>query len=391
MIEQTLKEPDGELDYAEFAGGDLHAVLVGLRLRAPVTWIESAQGWLVTSHDLAGRAMRDAELFTVADPRFSTTRVIGPSMVSLDGPHHLRQREPFAEQLRRRNVQDHAAAVTAAAANALLASLRSRRAAEIRHEFAGPLVGAATVSILGLTDVPPATLMAWCTAIDQEVEYLTLGAPARARTAVALQALRASVALALDHPQSDSILEAVAAGSDLDREELLANAVFLALASINPEAAILNTVFHLLRQPDQLKLVRDDPDFLRGAIAESQRLEPATAFVDRYATADVNLGGCKVRRGDLVRISICAANRDPSVFADPDRFDIRRPNLRSQLTFATGPHMCIGIHLTRLEATIALDRLVRSLPGLRLDPTYDEQPEGLIFRKPAALHLLWDA
>jgi cytochrome P450 len=391
LIEETFIEPDGELEYAEFAGGDLHAVLAGLRLRAPVTWIESAQGWLVTSHDLAGRAMRDAELFTVADPRFSTTRVIGPSVVSLDGAHHLRQREPFAEQLRPRNVQDHAAAVTAAAADALLASLRSRGAAEIRDEFAGPVVGAATVSILGLTDVPPATLMAWCTAIDQEVEYLTLGAPARARTAVALQALRASVARALDHPQSDSILEAVAAGSDLDREELLANAVFLALASINPEAAILNTVFHLLRQPDQLKLVRDDPDLLRAAIAESQRLEPATAFVDRYATADVNLGGCQVRRGDLVRISICAANRDPSVFADPDRFDSSRPNLRSQLTFATGPHMCIGIHLTRLEATIALDRLVCGLPGLRLDPSYDERPEGLIFRKPAALHLLWDA
>jgi cytochrome P450 len=92
-----------------------------------------------------------------------------------------------------------------------------------------------------------------------------------------------------------------------------------------------------------------------------------------------------------VRISICAANRDPSVFADPDRFDSSRPNLRSQLTFATGPHMCIGIHLTRLEATIALDRLVCGLPGLRLDPSYDERPEGLIFRKPAALHLLWDA
>lgn len=390
MIEETLIEPDGDLEYADFAGGEMHAVLAGLRLRTPVARIESAQGWLVTSHDLAGRIMRDAELFTVADPRFSTTRVIGPSMVSRDGPHHLRQREPFAEQLRPRNVQDHAAAVTAATADALLASLRSRGAAEIRHEFAGPVVGAATVSILGLTEVPPATLMAWCTAIDQEVENLTLGAPARARTTVALQALRACVARALDHPQGDSILQAVAADSDLDREELLANAVFLALASINPEATILNTVFHLLQDPDQLELVRDDPDLLRGAIAESQRLEPATAFVDRYATADVTLAECKIRRGDLVRVSIAGANRDPAVFADPDRFDSRRGNLASQLTFATGPHMCVGIRLGRLEATIALERLLRELPGLRADPRYREQPEGLIFRKPGALHALWD-
>ena len=136
--------------------------------------------------------------------------------------------------------------------------------------------------------------------------------------------------------------------------------------------------------------MRRDPDLLRGAIAESQRLEPATAFVDRYATADVTLGGCKIRRGDLVRVSISAANRDPAVFADPDQFDSGRANLRRQLTFATGPHMCIGVHLTRLETKIALDRLLRALPGLRLDPSYREQPEGLIFRKPAALHVLWD-
>lgn len=253
------------------------------------------------------------------------------------------------------------------------------------------MVAAVVVSILGLTDVPPATLMAWCTAIDQEVEDFTIGAPSSARSTVALHALRASVARAIEQPGNESVLQAVAGNSDLDREEVVANAVFLAMASINPEATIVNTIFHLLRDPHQLELVRGHPDLLRGAIAESQRLEPATAFVDRYATADVTLAGCKIRRGDLVRVSIAGANRDPAVFADPDRFDSRRANLASQLTFAPGPHMCVGIRLGRLEATIALERLLRDLPTLRADRRYREQPEGLIFRKPAALHALWDA
>ena len=91
-----------------------------------------------------------------------------------------------------------------------------------------------------------------------------------------------------------------------------------------------------------------------------------------------------------MRVSIAGANRDPAVFADPDRFDSRRANLASQLTFAPGPHMCVGIRLGRLEATIALERLLRDLPTLRADPRYREQPEGLIFRKPGALHALWD-
>lgn len=375
----------------DFAGRDLHALLAGLRQEAPLAWIASAEGWLVTSHDLAATVMRNAELFTVADPRFSTAHVIGPSMVSLDGHEHLRQREPFADQLRPRKVQDRAASVTAAAADSSIASLRGRDSADLRSEFAAPVVAAVVISILGLTDVLPTTLMGWCTAIDQEVEDFTIGAPTSARSTLALQALRASVARAIEQPENESILQALVGNSELDREEVLANAVFLALASINPEAAILNTLFHLLQDPRQLELVRGDPDLLRGAIAESQRLEPATAFVDRYATGDVTLGARKIRRGDLVRVSIAGANRDPAVFADPDRFDSRRANLGSQLTFATGPHMCLGIHLTRLEAMIALDRLLRDRSGLRPDPSYDEQPQGLIFRKPSALHTLWDS
>ena len=155
------------------------------------------------------------------------------------------------------------------------------------------------------------------------------------------------------------------------------------------EGMILNAVRHLLGDPGTLTLVRDHADLLPNAIEESIRLEPAVAVVDRYATRDVELGGAPIRRGDLVSVSIPGANRDPAVFSDPDRFDIRRANARLNLAFAQGPHFCLGAQLARIETTIAVGRLLDRLPGLRLDPDYPNAPRGLVFRKPPTLHVRW--
>jgi cytochrome P450 len=128
---------------------------------------------------------------------------------------------------------------------------------------------------------------------------------------------------------------------------------------------------------------------LEDAVEESLRLEPAAAIVDRYATADVEIAGAAIGRGELVRVSIAGANRDPEVFEDPDRFDVRRSNARRHVAFAHGPHACIGMHLARLEAHTALQRLLSRLPALRLDPASPTSPRGLVFRKPPELRVLW--
>jgi cytochrome P450 len=135
-----------------------------------------------------------------------------------------------------------------------------------------------------------------------------------------------------------------------------------------------------------LAALRADRTLIPAAVEESLRLEPAAAVVDRYATRDVELGGASIRAGDLVTASITGANRDPAVFADPDRFDLARANVRQQLAFARGPHVCIGLDLARLEAATALDALL-DLPGLRL--TGDTAPRGLVFRKPPAVYMTW--
>jgi cytochrome P450 len=112
--------------------------------------------------------------------------------------------------------------------------------------------------------------------------------------------------------------------------------------------------------------------------------------VDRYATRDVEFGKATIGAGDLVTLSLAGANRDPAEFPDPDRFDVRRGNVRHQIAFAHGPHVCIGMHLARLEAQTALARLLDRLPRVRLDPERTAAPRGLVFRKPPTLWVVWD-
>jgi len=136
--------------------------------------------------------------------------------------------------------------------------------------------------------------------------------------------------------------------------------------------------------------VETDQSLLPNAVEESLRLEPAAAVIDRYATRDVDFGGASISRGELVEISIAGANRDPRFFPDPDRFDVRRDNARHNVAFAHGPHVCIGMHLARLEAHTAIRRVLERLPRLRLDPAHPSAPRGLVFRKPPTLHVVWE-
>jgi cytochrome P450 len=187
------------------------------------------------------------------------------------------------------------------------------------------------------------------------------------------------------------LADATGDGSGLSTGEAVSNAAVLLFGGIETtEGMIGNAILYLLSHPAQLAQVAADPGLIPGAVEESLRLEPAAAVVDRYATRDLQMGAARVRRGDLVTVSLAGAGRDPAVFTDPDVFDVRRPNAKLHLAFAHGPHFCLGAHLARLEAQAAV-HAVLSLPGLRLDPDRPSAPRGLVFRKPPALHVRWDS
>jgi cytochrome P450 len=454
---------------------DPHPVLAGLRAAEPVSWVPVLGGWLVTRRDLAEQVLRDARGFTVDDPRFTTARVVGPSMLSLDGPEHRRHRDPFAHALRRGDVSAGLGAFAAAEAARLAAGLASAGGssgaggaggAELRRGLAGPLAVAVMAEVLGLGDTDPAVLLSWYDAIVAGVNALTAvgeaavgeaaageaaageaaggpwpdesgesdwgqgdesggGQPGRVETGPgcsdtvasagvptaardAFDGLRGSLEAVIGDPAASSLLAVAARTAGLSVGEIVSNAAVMLFGGIETtEGMICNAVLHLLGGPDlsggagmpagvgmpgagwPVDEVLGDRSLLGNAIDESLRLEPAAAVVDRYATADVRLGPVDIRRGELVVVSLAGANRDPAFFAAPDRFDIRRENARLNLGFALGPHFCVGAQLARLETAAAITALLDRLPGLRLDSRQPSRPHGLVFRKPAALHVVW--
>jgi cytochrome P450 len=370
--------------------GDPHAALARLRAAEPVAWIPALDGWLVTGYEHALAVMRDPQTFTVDDPRFSTAQIVGPSMLSLDGPAHTRHRLPFVAPFRAVAVRGRFEEAVELEVDALIDAFAADGSVELRRAFAGPLAAAIVTRALGLDRGEVEAVLGWYGAIVETVTDITAG---RARSSAGDEAfglLQTRLQDVIRTANGSSLLAAAAAQSSLSHDELISNAAVLLFGGIETtEGMIANAVLALLQHPDELQQVRSDPDRLDAALEESLRLEPAAAMVDRYATTDLELAGAEIAEGDLVRVSIAAANRDPAIFADPDRFDLDRPQPRRHLAFAHGPHVCVGVHLARLEARTALARLPARLPGLELDPAHPAQVRGLVFRKPPELHVRW--
>jgi cytochrome P450 len=273
----------------------------------------------------------------------------------------------------------------------LIAAIEPAGGAELRRTLAGPLAVTSMTHALGLLDTDPATVLGWYGSIVAAVTDITAGQRPSASGAEAFGCLRAAIEPALDRDPSTSLVAAAATEAGrLPPAEVVSNAAVLLFGGIETtDGMIANAILHLLAHPDQRALVESNPALLPPAVEESLRLEPAAAVVDRYATGDVELGGAAIRRGELVTVSIAGANRDPGTFSEPDRYDVCRPNAQLHLAFVQGPHVCLGMHLARLETQAAVRAVLRRLPRLRLDPERPSVVRGLVFRKPQTLHVVW--
>jgi cytochrome P450 len=171
-------------------------------------------------------------------------------------------------------------------------------------------------------------------------------------------------------PRDDFLgLLAGADPGEISEEEVVANAMLLLLAGhVAPRNLIGNVVYLLLTHPDQFERPKGEPSLLAGAIEETLRYEPPVTLIPRVAREDIELRGQTIREGEIVQLSIASANRDPSRFPDPDRFDITRGR-GPTLSFGHGPHGCLGALLALEEARISLETLLRRMPNLHLDET----------------------
>jgi cytochrome P450 len=311
-------------------------------------------------------------------------------MLSLDGEQHGRHRAPFTGPFRPLAVKERFTDVAAEEANRLVDALEPAGRGELRRGFAGPMSAAIVTHALGLGRGEVDAVLAWYDAIVASVTRITAGEGPTEAGQRAFAALADRIKLVIDdRDDHDSLLASAAAESTLTHDQIVSDAAVLLFGGIETtEGMIATALLMLLEHPAQLHPVRADPALLDAAIDESLRLEPAAAVVDRYATADTQLGDARIPSGDLVRLSLAGANRDPAVFSDPDSFDLARTN-RRHLAFAQGPHVCVGVHLARLEARVALSALLQRLDSLCLDPDHPAEVRGLVFRKPQRLDTVW--
>ena len=171
------------------------------------------------------------------------------------------------------------------------------------------------------------------------------------------------------------LVQAEEDGTKLSNEELTANIILLFGAGHETTVNLIgNGLLALHRNPDQLALLKANPQLISNAIEEFLRYDSSVQLTGRVALEDIEeLGGRKIPKGESVLCLLGSANRDPAVYPDrPDRLDITRPKIRPQ-SFGGGIHLCLGAQLARIEAEVAISTLLRRLPGLRLDNA--ENPE----------------
>src|SRR4051812_31383219 len=169
-----MRAPQVQVTLAELETGP-HPALARMRAAGPAVWVPALRTWLVTGYDAAVAVLRDARTFTVDDPRFSTAKVVGPSMLSLDGAEHARHRTPFNRAFRRDEVHARLAAFTRAEAARLVTAIEPDGAAELRRTVAGPLAVTVMAEVLGLGRVDPAQVLAWYDGIVSAVQAEAAG------------------------------------------------------------------------------------------------------------------------------------------------------------------------------------------------------------------------
>jgi cytochrome P450 PksS len=295
-------------------------------------------------------------------------------MINKEGPEHLRLRRLVTHGFTpaRLNV---ARPLIQKAVDGLMGRASAAGRMDVVWEYAQPLPTLVICALMGIPAEDGAVLRQWAE-VKGKFRGLARGdirAAARAVNDATLDFDRyflAQVEERRRRPGNDliSVLVAGHAEGRLTAAEVAAQCQLLFGAGHQTLIDLVcNAVHALLSHPEQLRALLAEPPLIGSAVEEVLRYDPPVAFQHKVASADLEIGGQRIRQGQAVLLGIAAANRDPEVYADPDRFDIRRV-ARPHVSFAPGTHACVGMGLARLELEVALLTLFRRFPHLRLDP-----------------------
>ncbi|MFI2301379.1 cytochrome P450 [Actinacidiphila glaucinigra] len=337
------------------------------------------EAWLVTRYEDGLAALTDPRLSSdvrdAADPRLmarlpTTEREsMIRTMLRADPPDHTRLRRLVSKAFTARRVAELEPRVQAIADELLDAIVPAGRA-DLVEDFAVPLPVTVISELLGVPVSDRFDFQRW----TDDMVLQGPQPPDPAKIEAAWQQMHGYLTALLDakraHPGDDLLSALIATHDDeqrLDRHELISMAFLLLVAGyITTVNLIGNGIAALLTHPEQLRMLREDPELLPGAIEEFLRYDgPVNPGIARFAREDLTIAGVAIPRGATVLVASAIADRDPARFADPDRLDVTRAD-NAHLAFGHGIHYCLGAPLARLEGRIAIGTALRRLPGLAL-------------------------
>ena len=347
------------------------------------------------SYDAVSRVLRDNDVFSSAILGDVMGDVMGHKLIlAMDEPEHRRHRSLVSTAFRQSELARWEESLVVRVVNDLIDQFIDRGRAELVHDYTFPFPTQVVSGVLGLPTEDYRQFQSWAVAIITANADMEHGLEASAALKDYLAAILEQRRL---NPRDDLISELAHAsldGENLDDEEIFSFLRLLLPAGVETTfRSSGNLLYLLLTHPQQLDAVRNDRSLLAQATEEALRLEPPLLITSRVATRDTELAGVAIPAGSMVTPMLGAANRDESHYPNPDAFDIFR-DPKQHISFGTGPHMCLGMHLARMETRLAVNALFDRLPNLRMDPVAfgrdDAHIHGQIFRSPTSLPVIWD-
>ena len=364
-----------------------------LRAEQPVYRMPETGFYVVTRYDDVRRVLQDTENFSNAGPRPSGelqggTMAIHHRMLAergwtpvdtlqrSDPPAHTRYRKLVNRVFTPRRVNNELLPRIESVTRELIDSFIERGSCEFVGEFAILLPGLVMTEQMGLDRSQVTTFREWVDALLAPKMYPLSEAEMVAVTELALTAQHHFAAVIEERrrqPTEDLISALANSHVEGGEEPLTMNELqdllhqLIAGGFETTATAIAHGMWLLLRNPDQMELLRSDLDrYLQGFVEETLRIESPAQGLTRRTTRDVELAGTVIPEGSVVIVRYGAANHDESHFADPERFDITRDNLSTHLAFGKGAHFCVGAALARAEIASAFRALLTRLDDIRL-------------------------
>ncbi len=354
-----------------------------LRTEAPVHWDPYLHAWVVTRYD---------DVVTVLH-RFSANRTPTPEQLEAMG---LAELSPLAQLMTKQMLFMDAAAHTRLRSlasfafaparvealrahireilDALLEPLLRAGRMDVINDLAAPLPAIVTAEMLGVPAADCDQLKAWSADFAEVLGNFQHNPDRAARTVQCVVEMTAYFRKAIQdqkqHPREgliNSFINAEIDGDRLTEEEIIANCIVTMVGGQETTTNLIgNGILSLLRHPDQMQRLRDDPSLVPSAVEELLRFESPSQHTARICPEDIELGGKLIRKGQAVIAVMAAGNRDPERFDDPDRLDIARPDNR-HLAFGWASHFCFGAALARIEGQLTFEAIARRTADLRFE------------------------